>query len=131
MLRKEIVTMVEITDKYVDITTGEVIGYLVFNKGYKVALTENKMKDLIDKVRIEGLDYIDFLDIPIIESVVSGGKIYRCEDSVAEDSDIPDKLDGDKIWVQGYCFKKYNCTTLDNMYAIGKYLLDKNIKSLY
>ena len=31
--------MVEITDKYVDITTGEVIGYLVFNKGYKVAIT--------------------------------------------------------------------------------------------
>ena len=111
----------DISGKYVDIETGEIVGYRVENGQYKVALTEDCIRSL--DINIEGLDYIQYLDVPLIEVVSQGNRLYMYEDCLLVDKDMPNKVSSFNVWVDGYCFNKYSGVDLDNDYAIREYLL--------
>lgn len=111
----------DINGKYVDIETGEIVGYRVRNGLYMVAMTESCIK--ASGIDVEGIDYLQYIDAPVIEVVVSDKKLYMYADCIAEDKSIPDKVDSFNAWVDGYCFNKYSGVDLDNDYAIKEYLI--------
>ena len=108
----------------------EIVGYEVCEAGIseaeasesvKVAMTESCIK--ASGIDVEGIDYLQYIDAPVIEVVVSGKKLYLYADCIAEDESMPDKVDSFNAWVDGYCFNKYSGVDLDNDYAIREYLV--------
>lgn len=108
-----------VESKLVDVVTGEVIGYILADETYKVAITKKKMLE-------ENMDlasYIDYVDASLVEVVSYNNKYasvdnmkYRLENL----SDVPfERLEDGTVALSGYVFDKFRLIELDNDTAIN------------
>lgn len=107
----------EITGKYINIVTGEILGYRVTNKIFSVPCSERIAKELCP----DDAGILQYLECEIIESLDYMGKVYLIDNQIGTyDEDKPDGIDGEYIWVDGYCFDRYSGGTLDSELAIQR-----------
>ena len=115
----KILDILVVESKLVDIVTGEVVGYILADGGYKVAMTKKKMLE-------EGMDlasYIDYVDASLIEVAFYNNK-YASIDSMKYKlenlSDVPfERLADGTVALSGYVFDKFRLIELDNDTAIN------------
>lgn len=108
-----------VESKLVDIVTGEVVGYILADETYKVAITKKKMLE-------EGMDlasYIDYVDASLVEVAFYNNKYASIDNmkyKLENLSDVPfEKLADGTVALSGYAFDKFRLIELDNDTAIN------------
>lgn len=118
---------IEITDKLVDVRSGEIIGYLVSAGGqYKVAVTE----DFGREIGVVDIYIADFYDVPVIEVVSIIGNRYavveRSLGFIEEYADVRMTSFGNDHAYWGYLFKDQHIVPFNSSYAVERMLREVN-----
>ena len=136
----------DIIGKYIDVLTGEIIGFRYQNKEFCVIVSETKAKEL----DLEDSDIAEYLELPLIQCCKYGDKIYilgyetldllnrYCLDKeklkdVFYRRELLDKYaeldyngvydeDDEKVLLLGYLFDKYSGVSIDDETAIRRFL---------
>ena len=108
-----------VESKLVDVVTGEVIGYILADETYKVAITKKKMLE-------EGMDlasYIDYVDASLVEVAFYNNKFANIDSmkyKLENLSEVPfERLADGTVAISGYVFDKFRLIELDNETAIN------------
>lgn len=108
-----------VESKLVDIVTGEVVGYILADETYKVAITKKKMLE-------ENMDlasYIDYVDASLVEVAFYNNKYASIDNmkfKLENLSDVPfERLTDGTVALSGYVFDKFRLIELDNNTAIN------------
>lgn len=111
----------------VDISTGEVCGYIYSNGLYKAAVTERRAKEL----GLECCDCLGVIDLDVVEVVIhhnSYALVSRSIDYVSFYSDSDFERLGDLICIRGYVFRSRDFVACDNETAINRCLSECDIE---
>lgn len=112
-----------ITGKYVNESTGEIVGYRLSENFYNVPVSE----EVVSEYDEDEASYLQYIDCEVIPCLVKGVNIYLSENSLEENEDMPDHIDGSIVWIGGKKFDRFSGFSLDNKTALNRMLLGTEV----